>query len=184
MEQRTDLLVWMDLEMTSLVDPTIDSITQIATIITDRNLNVIAEGEEITIHADEERFKEVSEEVRALYQDNGLIPTILASTVTEAEAEERVLGFIRQYTVEGSSPLCGNSITYDRIFLKARMPRLNGYLHYRHIDVTALKELSLEWRPDLREAVESMKANKIHHALDDIRGSLEELRLYRECWLK
>lgn len=182
--QRDDLLVWIDLEMTSLENPTIDSITQIATIITDRDLNVIAEGEEITIHADPKRFDEISADTRALYQDSGLIPSIVASTVTEAEAEARVLAFISAYVAPGSSPLCGNSVTYDRIFLKARMPKLNAYLHYRHIDVTALKELATAWRPDLRAAAEKMKENKTHHALDDIRGSIEELRLYREHWLK
>lgn len=184
MSQRDDLLVWIDLEMTSLVDPTVDSITQIACVITDKELNVIAEGEEITIHADAERFEQIPEDVRLLYQDNGLIPSIVASTVTEADAEARVLEFIKQYVVPGSSPLCGNSIHGDRMFIKFRMPDLNDYLHYRNIDVSTIKELARRWRPELSEEVAKLKANKNHHALDDILGSIEELELYRDRWLK
>lgn len=184
MAQRDDVLVWIDLEMTSLVDPTIDSITQIACIITDKDLNIVAEGEEITIHAEAARFEEIPLEVRAMHSDAGLIPSILASTVTEAEAEDRVLAFIQQYVAQGTSPLCGNSIWSDKRFLMARMPKLNAYLHYRTIDVSTLKELSRRWRPEVYEVARKMKENKTHHALDDIRGSIKELRHYRENWLK
>lgn len=184
MPQRDDLLVWIDLEMTSLVDPTVDSITQIATVITDKELNVIAEGEEITIHADAKRFDEIPLEVRAMHSDAGLIPSILASTVTEAEAEARAVAFIQQYVAQGTSPLCGNSIWSDRRFLIARMPQLNAYLHYRTIDVSTIKELARRWRPETYEVARKMKEHKTHHALDDIRGSIEELKLYRENWLK
>ena len=184
MTQRDDLLVWIDLEMTSLVDPTIDSITQIACVITDKDLNLIAESEEITIHADPKRFDEVPESVRSMYQDSGLIPSIVASTVTEAEAEERILGFIKEYVAPQSSPLCGNSIHSDRLFIKLRMPMLNDYLHYRIIDVSSIKELARRWRPELADEVLKMKANKTHHALDDIKGSVTELKFYRDRWLK
>jgi oligoribonuclease len=184
MIQRDDLLVWIDCEMTSLVDPAIDSITQIATVITDKELNIIAEGEEITIHADAKRFEQIPQEVRDMYQDSGLIPSIVASTITEAEAEERVLTFIKQYCTPQSSPLCGNSIHSDRMFIKPRMPKLNEYLFYRNIDVSTIKELARRWRPDLIEEVIKMKANKNHHALDDIKGSIEELKFYRDNWLK
>jgi oligoribonuclease len=184
MEQRDDLLVWIDLEMTSLIDPTIDTITQIATVITDKDLNVIAEGEEITIHADAKRFEEVPEDVRAVHSDAGLIPSILASTVTEGEAEERVLTFIKQYVKEGTSPLCGNSIWSDKRFIMARMPTLNAYLHYRTIDVSTLKELAKYWKPDAFEVARQMKEHKSHHALDDILGSIKELKMYHDTWLK
>lgn len=184
MAQRDDLLVWIDLEMTSLVDPTVDSITQIACVITDKELHSIAESEEITIHADPQRFEEIPLSVRKMYQDNGLIPSIVASTVTEAEAEERILSCITEYVAESSSPLCGNSIWSDRRFIAARMPRLNAYLHYRCIDVSSIKELARRWNPALFEAAAELKKNKTHHALDDIRGSIAELKLYRDLWLK
>lgn len=184
MTQRDDLLVWIDLEMTSLVDPRIDSITQIACVITDRDLSVVAESEEITIHADQRRFDEIPEDTRRMYEDSQLIPKIIASTVTEAEAEERMLSFIKRHAVNKSAPLCGNSIHGDRMFLKLRMPALHDYLHYRCIDVSSIKELARRWRPEHFEAAAMLKLNKTHHALDDIRGSIEELRLYRERWLK
>lgn len=184
MNQRTDLLVWIDLEMTSLVDPLVDSITQIACVVTDKDLNIIAESDEITIHADPKRFEQVPESVRAMYQDSGLIPAIVASTVTEAEAEARILEFIQQYVAPQSSPLCGNSIHSDRMFIKLRMPRLDEYLHYRIIDVSTIKGLAGRWRPELATEVARMKANKNHHAMDDIKGSIEELKFYREQWLK
>lgn len=184
MTQRDDLLVWIDLEMTSLVDPAIDSITQIACVITDKDLNVVAESEEITIHADPKRFEEIPEVVRAMYQDNGLIPSIVASTVTEDEAEERILAFIKTYVSEKSSPLCGNSIWSDRRFIMARMPKLNEYLHHRVIDVSTIKELARRWQPELFADVSKMKESKSHHALDDIKGSIAEMQIYRDRWLK
>ena len=184
MTQRDDLLVWIDLEMTSLVDPTIDSITQIACVITDKDLATIAESEEITIHADPKRFEEIPEQVRVMYQDNGLIPSILASTVTEKEAEARILSFIKEYVSPKSSPMCGNSIHGDRMFIKFRMPELNEYLHYRNIDISTIKELARRWQPEIASEVIRMKAGKTHRALDDIKGSIEELRHYRNNWLK
>lgn len=183
MPQRDDLLVWIDLEMTSLLDPAVDSITQIACVITDADLTVIAESDEITIHADSKRFDEVPEDVRKVHQDAGLIPQILASTVTEAVAEQQILGFMARHVAPGTAPLCGNSVWSDKRFLMARMPALNAYLHYRTIDVSSLKELAKYWKPELYEAAAQMKANKSHHALDDIRGSIAELRLYRSNWL-
>ena len=183
MALKDDLLVWIDLEMTSLVDPTIDSITQIACVLTDKDLNIVAEGKEITIHADPKRFEQIPEDTRKVYQDSGLIPHILRSTVTEAHAEVEVLAFIKEYVAPKSSPLCGNSIYNDRMFLKFRMPNLNEYLHYRNIDVSTFKELARRWCPDLYEEVVKMKANKTHHALDDIKGSIAELKFYKEHWL-
>lgn len=177
-------MVWIDLEMTSLVDPRIDSITQIACVITDTDLNIIAESDEITIHADPERFDDIPEAVRAMYQDSGLIPSIIASTVTEAEAEARILAFVEQYVAPNTAPLCGNSVHGDRMFLKLRMPRLEAYMHYRIIDVSTIKGLAQRWRPELAVEVSAMKANKNHHAMDDIKGSVAELKFYREQWLK
>lgn len=162
----------------------IDSITQIACVITDKDLTIVAESDEITIHADAKRFEQIPEAVRAMYQDSGLIPAIVASTVTEADAEKRITEFIQYYVMPKSSPLCGNSIHGDRMFIKFRMPNLNEYLHYRNLDVSTIKELAKRWRPELYAEAEKMKENKTHHALDDIRASVAELKFYREHWLK
>lgn len=184
MNQRGDLLVWMDLEMTSIVDVRIDSITEIATIVTDTDLNVVAEGEDIIIKADMARFDQIPADVRAIHDKSGIIHEVEKSTVTEAEAEERVIAFLEAHVAPRSSPLCGNSIYMDRIWIRNRMPKLNEYLHYRNIDVSTLKELAKRWRPDLYEAGEKMKEGKTHRAMDDIKGSIAELKFYRENWLK
>lgn len=184
MPQRDDLLVWIDLEMTSLVDPMVDSITQIGCLITDKELNIIAESEEITIHADPERFTVVPAEVQEMYKNNGLIPKILASTITESAAEDKILSFLQTYVKEGSSPLCGNSVYNDRMFLRFRIPKVNNYLHYRNIDVSTIKELARRWEPKLFADAEELKQIKTHHALQDIKDSLKELKLYRDRWLK
>lgn len=182
--QRDDLLVWMDLEMTSLVDVRVDSITQIAVVLTDEELRPIAELEEITIHADQSAFDNIPPDAKAIYDQSGLIPDIVASTVTEAEAEARVMAFLTEHVAHKTSPLCGNSTYHDRLFLKFRMPTVESYLHYRTIDVSSVKELARRWRPELYSQVEKMKENKTHRALDDIKGSIAELRFYQENWLK
>lgn len=184
MNQRDDLLVWMDLEMTSIVDVAVDSITEIATIITDKDLNIVAEGEDIIIKADMARFDQIPTDVRAIHDKSGIIHEVAKSTITESEAESRVLAFLQMHVTQRSSPLCGNSIYMDRIWIRNRMPKLNEYLHYRNIDVSTPKELAKRWRPDLYAEAEKMKEGKTHRAMDDIKGSIAELKFYRENWLK
>lgn len=184
MAARDDVLVWVDLEFTSLLDPKIDSITQIAVIVTDRNLKTIAEGEEMVIRADPERLDTLPEKNMQFLETQGLLPAIRASTLSEQEVEARVLAFLEPYVEPGTAPLCGNSIHTDRLFLRYRMPNLHDFFHYRNIDVSSLKELARAWRPELFSAVADMKSDKSHHALDDIRGSIAELKYYREHWLK
>ena len=184
MNQRDDLLVWMDLEMTSLLDPNIDTITEVAAIITDKDLNIVAEGEPVVIKADMTRFDQIPADVLAIHQNSGIIERVRESTTTMAEAEEQVLAFVSQYCTPGSAPLCGNSMTLDRTFMRLQMPKFYGYLHYRNIDVTAIKELARRWRPELYEEAQKMKEGKTHRALDDVRGSIAELKFYRDNWLK
>ncbi|MBU6310553.1 oligoribonuclease [Patescibacteria group bacterium] len=184
MAQRDDLLVWMDFEMTSIVDPTVDTITEVATIITDKDLQIIAEGPQITIQADMDRFNHIPPEVLEIHKKSGIIDRVRASTTTIQEAEAETLTFISTYCAPQTAPLCGNSMTLDRTFMRLQMHDLYFYLHYRNIDVTAVKELARRWRPEYFEAAQKMKEGKTHRALDDIKGSIEELRYYRENWLK
>lgn len=182
--QRNDLLVWMDFEMTSIVDPQVDTITEVATIITDKDLNIIAEGPQIVIKADMDRFNHIPPEVLEIHKKSGIIDRVAASTTTIAEAEDQTLAFISEYCTPGSAPLCGNSMTIDRTFMRLQMQKIYFYLHYRNIDVTTIKELARRWQPEFYEAAQKMKEGKTHRAMDDIKGSIEELKYYRENWLK
>jgi oligoribonuclease len=184
MAQRDDLLVWMDFEMTSIVDPLVDSITEVATIITDKDLTIIAEGPQIVVKADMDRFNQIPADVLEIHKKSGIIDRVRESTTTLAQAEEQTLAFISQYCTSGSAPLCGNSMTLDRTFMRLQMKKLYAYLHYRNIDVTSIKELARRWRPEFFETARKMKEGKTHRAMDDIKGSIEELRYYRENWLK
>ena len=179
--QRNDLLVWMDLEMTSLHDASTDSIIEIATVLTDQDLTIVAEGPDIVIHADESVFEKIPPEVRLIHEQSGIIPHVTASTITEREAEEATLTFLKEHTTPHSSPLCGNSIWVDRHFLKVRMPKIHEYLDYRVIDVTTVKELAKRWDP---EAFSKYTKVKKHRALDDILQSIEELRFWKKEFLK
>lgn len=183
MNQRDDLLVWMDLEMTSLVDVQVDTITEIAVIITDKDLNIIAEGPDIIIHADPKRFDEIPPEVRALHEKSGILPLIAESALSQAEAEKEVLSFVEQYVTPKSSPLCGNSVHMDRMFLYTHMPTLNNYLFYRNIDVSTIKELARRWQPDVLAAWDAQKGEKKHRAMEDIKKSITELKFYKGHWL-
>ena len=167
-------MVWMDLEMTGL-DPDRDTILEIATIITDKELNPIAEGPSLAIHHSRERLDGMDAWCREHHGASGLSDRVLASEVTMQQAESQTLDFIRNHVPELASPLCGNSIHQDRRFLVRHMPTLEAYMHYRNVDVSTVKELVRRWYPEL-PAPEKRGA---HLALDDIRESIEELRYYR-----
>jgi oligoribonuclease len=172
------MLVWMDLEMTGL-DPTKDVIVEIATLITDDELRIVAEGPDLVVHQPEERLAVMDPFVVDMHTKSGLLDAIRASTVSLEEAGTSTLAFIRSHVpVASTVPLCGNSIGTDRRFLAAYLPDIEGYLHYRSVDVSSVKELVRRWYPAVR-AKRPSKVGK-HRALDDIRDSVEELRYYRE----
>ncbi len=167
-------LVWMDLEMTGL-NPDTDTILEIATIITDKNLNILAEGPNLVIHHTPEALARMDEWCRKHHGDSGLTRRALTSSLTLAQAEEATLAFIRQHVSERQSPLCGNSIHQDRRFLARHMPAIDAWLHYRMIDVSTIKELVRRWYPRVR--IPQKRGG--HRALADIRESIAELRYYR-----
>jgi len=168
----------MDLEMTGL-EPDRHVIVEIATIITDDHLNIIAEGPDLVIHASPEELGHMGEFVTEMHTRSGLLPQIQASTVSVREAEEATLAFLRSHIADGKAvPLCGNSIGTDRRFLQEYMPELEEFFHYRNVDVSTLKELAKRWRPDVLDA-KPEKATT-HRALDDIRESIDELVHYRD----
>jgi oligoribonuclease len=172
------VLVWMDLEMTGL-EPETDVIVEIATLITDDDLNIIAEGPDLVIHQTDEVLARMNQIVVDMHTKSGLLEAIKTSTVTLEEAGAATLEFIRQHIPEARTiPLCGNSIGTDRRFLAKYLPEIENYLHYRSVDVSTIKELARRWYPKLG----SDRPNKggTHRALDDIRASVNELAFYRE----
>ncbi len=178
--QNPQNLIWIDLEMTGL-DPDRDVIIEMATIVTDSDLNTLAEGPVIAIHQPEEILAGMDEWNTRQHGQSGLTQRVRESTVSMAEAEAQTLAFLEQWVPKRSSPICGNSICQDRRFLYRHMPRLEGYFHYRNLDVSALKELAARWAPQVRE---SFKKGNTHLALDDIRESIAELRHYRDHFIK
>ncbi len=175
---RSDLLVWVDLEMTGL-NPKVDVITEIATIITDSDLNVIAEGPELVIKIEDLALRERTFARTDFVIDPALAAAITTSNVTMAEAQRQTLDFIAQYVEKNSSPLCGNSIHTDRYFLIEHMPGIINHLHYRNIDVSSVKELARRWKPEVFEQACAQKKG-VHRAKDDILESIAELKFYRE----
>jgi oligoribonuclease len=178
----TDLLVWIDLEMTGL-DAATDVIVEIACIVTDSQLDVVDEGIDIVVHQPPEALAAMDDYVRTMHTKSGLLPAIEASTVGLADAGAQTLAYIVQHVPEaGKSPLCGNSIGTDRRFLDRYLPDLDRYLHYRSVDVSSIKELCHRWYPEeYRKRPEKKEA---HRALDDILESVAELRYYRESVFK
>lgn len=174
-----DKLIWVDLEMTGL-DPERDVVIEIAAIVTDSELNTLAEGPVIAIHQPEQVLAAMDEWNTTHHTRSGLLDRVRASAIDEAAAEDQTLAFLRQWVTPGSSPMCGNSICQDRRFMARHMPRLERYFHYRNLDVSTLKILMQMWRPELEPGV--VKAGS-HQALDDIRESVEELRYYRKHML-
>ncbi len=173
-------LVWMDLEMTGL-DPVSERILEIATIITDSNLTILAEGPVVIVKQSEMLLANMDEWNSEHHTNSGLLEKVRTEGVTELEAEQITIEFVARYVEEGKSPLCGNSISQDRRFLARYMPKLEQFLHYRNLDVSTVKELALRWRPDLASNVRKKGA---HRALDDIKESIEELVYYKEHFLK
>ncbi|MCC7197990.1 MAG: oligoribonuclease [Gammaproteobacteria bacterium] len=172
---RAHRLVWIDLEMTGL-NPDVDHVIEIATLVTDADLEVIAEGPVIAVHQPEEVLALMDDWNQRQHGGSGLVARVRASTIGEAEAERRTLEFLAEYVDAGVSPICGNSICQDRRFLVRWMPALERFFHYRNLDVSTLKELARRWAPPVLAGVQKSSS---HLALDDIRDSLVELRHYR-----
>ena len=178
--QNPQNLIWIDLEMTGL-DPDNAVIIEMATIVTDSDLNTLAEGPVIAIHQPEEILAGMDEWNTRQHGQSGLTQRVRESTVSMAEAEAQTIAFLEQWVPKGKSPICGNSICQDRRFLYRHMRELENYFHYRNLDVSTLKELAARWAPEVRD---SFKKGSTHLALDDIRESIGELRHYREHFIK
>ena len=168
-------LIWIDLEMTGL-SPISDRIIEIATLVTDPDLNIIAEGPNLAIKQTDQVLNAMDEWNQTHHGATGLIQKVKSSSISESEAEAKTIEFLERYSRENASPMCGNSICQDRRFLANYMPKLEAFFHYRNLDVSSLKELARRWKPEILEGV-----NKIsrHAAMDDIRDSVEELAYYR-----
>ncbi len=173
---RSTNLVWIDLEMTGLCTQH-DTIIEIATIVTDKHLNELAEGPVLAIRQSRETVDGMDEWNTRQHGESGLIARVLESEIDAREAEMATLGFLREWVDEGASPMCGNSICQDRRFLAREMPELEAYFHYRNLDVSTLKILAQQWAPSIAKGFSKESA---HLALSDIRDSIDELRWYRE----
>ncbi|MFP8966356.1 oligoribonuclease [Pokkaliibacter sp. CJK22405] len=171
--------VWMDLEMTGL-NPEQDRILELAVLVTDHDLNVIAQGPVWVVHQSDDLLNTMDEWCTKTHGESGLTDKVKASAMDEAGLQRALLNFLREHVAEGTAPLCGNSIWQDRRFIARYLPEVDEYLHYRLIDVSSLKELARAWRPDV---LSSLKKKGSHQALDDILESIEELRHYRQHFL-
>jgi oligoribonuclease len=169
-------LIWIDCEMTGL-DTERDSLLEIAVIVTDKSLNILAEGPEFAIRHEESRLQAMDDWNRNQHKKSGLWDRVLTSPVDMARAEAETVDFLTHYVAPGKSPMCGNSICQDRRFLFRLMPRLERYFHYRNLDVSTIKELARRWAPELARGFSKDSA---HTALSDVRDSIDELRYYRQ----
>ncbi len=180
MTEVDERLIWIDLEMTGL-DPQRDQIIEIATIVTDAELNEIAIGPVLAIHQDEALLAQMDEWNQRHHSGSGLLERVRESKITVAQAAQMTRDFLADHIAAGCSPMCGNSVCQDRRFLAQWMPDLERYFHYRNLDVSSLKELARRWYP---QALQGLHKQGAHLALDDIRESIEELRYYRKTILR
>jgi oligoribonuclease len=180
MNDKPTYLIWIDLEMTGL-DTQRDHILEIATIITDGALNIIAEGPNLAIHQPDAVLEKMDEWNTKQHTKSGLVKRVKESQMTTQEAEKQTLDFLKQYLPANTSPMCGNTICQDRRFLARLMPTLEAYFHYRHLDVSTVKELARIWAPQIYQGLNKTSQ---HLALEDIKESIEELRHYRDQFFK
>ncbi len=180
MAQDPNALIWIDMEMSGL-NPETDRVLEVAIVITDAQLNIITEAPVLVVHQSDAVLDAMDNWNQSTHKKSGLIDRVRASTLTEADVEERMIAFLSQHVPSGVSPLCGNSVHQDRRFLVRYLPKLDAYFHYRLIDVSTLKELARRWKP---EVLAGMVKHGKHEALADIHESIEELRYYRAQILK
>ncbi|WP_229415984.1 oligoribonuclease [Pseudoduganella armeniaca] len=173
-------LVWVDMEMTGL-EPDTDRIIEVAIVVTDMHLNVLAEGPVLVIHQSDATLDAMDSWNKGTHGRSGLIDKVKASTVTEEQAEAELIAFMKQWVPAGKSPMCGNTIGQDRRFMVRYMPKLEAFFHYRNVDVSTIKELCRRWKP---EVISGFKKAQKHTALADILESIEELKYYREHFIK
>ncbi|MBU1193201.1 MAG: oligoribonuclease [Gammaproteobacteria bacterium] len=176
MAAHPDNLIWIDLEMTGL-DTNSDSIIEIATIVTDSQLNILEEGPVFAIHQPDEKLNAMDDWNTNQHNGSGLVKRVRSSPLNEQDAESMTIDFLKKYVPAKASPMCGNSICQDRRFLARCMPDLEAYFHYRNLDVSTIKELAKRWAPGIDA---DFKKNATHLALDDVRDSIRELQFYRE----
>ena len=180
MAQNDTHLVWIDMEMSGL-DPDSDRVLEVALIVTDKDLNLVETGPVLVVHQRDEVLDAMDSWNKGTHGKSGLIDKVKASTLSEADVEAQMIEFMKRHVGERTSPMCGNSICQDRRFLARHMPKLEAYFHYRNLDVSTLKELAARWRPDLKDGFK--KANS-HTALADIQESIEELKYYRDNFIR
>ena len=177
--QDSNALIWIDLEMTGL-NPDTDRIIEVATIVTDSELNIVAEGPVLAVHQSDAVLATMDDWNQRTHGSTGLIERVKKSAYAEADVERLTLEFLQKYVPKNKSPMCGNSICQDRRFLARTMPQLEAWFHYRNLDVSSVKELAKRWKPGL---CNGMTKKGTHKALDDIRESIEELKYYREHFI-